>query len=188
VDDHEALRQATAHLVELGHTRIAYMGGPEELPTGAERLRGFRSALREGGLPDDAGRTELWPPSSVDHGRRATRRLLDGPDTPTALVLGSTQLTLGVLEELSEQGVKVPGELSVVGFGDEPGFSWWGPGLTTTGLPIQEMATGCALWLMRRLKTKPDNDGPYTSVSLGSLVLRGSTAPPGAATTTSGRG
>ncbi len=188
VDDHEALRQATAHLVELGHTRIAYMGGPEELPTGAERLRGFRSALREGGLPDDAGRTELWPPSSVDHGRRATRRLLDGPDAPTALVLGSTQLTLGVLEELSEQGVKVPGELSVVGFGDEPGFSWWGPGLTTTGLPIQEMATGCALWLMRRLKTKPDNDGPYTSVSLGSLVLRGSTAPPGPATTTSGRG
>jgi LacI family transcriptional regulator len=114
----------------------------------------------------------------VDHGREAVRRLLKGPDAPTALVLGSIQLTQGVLEELSEQGVKVPGELSVVGFGDEPGFSWWGPGLTTIGLPIQEMATGCALWLMRRLKTKPGNDGPYTSVSPGSLVLRGSTAPP----------
>ncbi|WP_329223522.1 LacI family transcriptional regulator [Streptomyces sp. NBC_01485] len=179
VDDHEALRRATAHLVTQGHTRIAYMGGPEELPTGAERLRGFRTALREGGLPDDAGRTELGPPSSVDHGRQAVRRLLKGPDAPTALVLGSIQLTRGVLEELSEQGVKVPRKLSVIGFGDEPGFSWWGPGLTTIGLPIQEMATGCALWLMRRLKTKPGNDGPYTSVSPGSLILRGSTAPPG---------
>jgi LacI family transcriptional regulator len=178
VDDHEALRQGTAHLVAQGHTRIAYVGGPEELPTGAERLRGFRSALSEGGLPDGTGRADLGPPSSVDHGREAVRRLLKGPDAPTALVLGSIQLTQGVLEELSEQDVKVPGELSVVGFGDEPGFSWWGPGLTTIGLPIQEMATGCALWLMRRLKTKPGNDGPYTSVSPGSLVLRGSTAPP----------
>ncbi|MBA2945684.1 LacI family DNA-binding transcriptional regulator [Streptomyces himalayensis] len=178
VDDYEALRQATAHLVAQGHTRIAYLGGPVELPTGAERLKGFRSALREGGLPDDAGLAELGPPSDVDHGRQAVRRLLEGPSAPTGLVLGSIQLTLGVLEELSQQGVKVPQELSVVGFGDEPGFSWWGPGLTTIGLPIQEMATGCALWLMRRLTTKPGNDGPYTSVSPGSLIVRGSTAPP----------
>ncbi|MFC8142526.1 LacI family DNA-binding transcriptional regulator [Streptomyces paradoxus] len=178
VDDREALRRATAHVVAQGHTRIAYLGGPEELPTGAERLRGFRSALREGGLPDDAGRAELGPPSSVDHGRETVRRLLSGPDVPTALILGSIQLTLGVLEELSRQGVKVPQELSVVGFGDEPGFSWWGPGLTTVGLPIQEMATGCALWMIRRLKTEPGNDGPYTAVSPGSLVLRGSTASP----------
>ncbi|MFF6879641.1 LacI family DNA-binding transcriptional regulator [Streptomyces sp. NPDC012474] len=178
VDDQEALRRATAHLVAQGHTRIAYLGGPEELPTGAERLRGFRSALREGGLPDDAGRAELGPPSSVGHGRETVRRLLSGPDVPTALVLGSIQLTLGVLEELSRQGVKVPQELSVVGFGDEPGFSWWGPGLTTVGLPIQEMATGCALWMIRRLKTEPGNDGPYTAVSPGALILRGSTASP----------
>ncbi|MBE4739073.1 LacI family DNA-binding transcriptional regulator [Streptomyces caniscabiei] len=179
VDDHEALRRATAHLVTQGHTRIAYLGGPEELPTGAERLRGFHTALTEGGLSADTARTELAPPSSVDHGRRATRRLLEGPDAPTALVLGSIQLTRGVLEELSTQGVEVPRELSVVGFGDEPGFSWWGRGLTTTGLPIEEMATGCALWLLRRLKTEPGNDGPYASVSPGSLIVRGSTASPG---------
>jgi LacI family transcriptional regulator len=184
VDDHEALRQATAHLVARGHTRIAYLGGPVELPTGAERLRGFRTALSEGGLPEDAGRAELRPPTSVEHGREAVRALLREPDAPTALVLGSIQLTLGALEELSGQGVKVPEELSVVGFGDEPGFSWWGPGLTTVGLPIQEMATGCALWLLRRLTTKPANDGPYTSLSPGSLILRGSTAPPGHRTPT----
>ncbi|MFF4259844.1 LacI family DNA-binding transcriptional regulator [Streptomyces sp. NPDC001663] len=178
VDDHEALRQATAHLVALGHTRVAYLGGPEELPTGAERLRGFRTALRDAGLPADAGHTELSPPSSVDHGRQTVRRLLGEPSPPTALVLGSVRLTLGVLDELAQQDVKVPGDLSVVGFGDEPGFSWWGPGLTTIGMPIQEMATGCALWLMRRLKNGAGNDGPYTSVSPGTLIVRGSTACP----------
>jgi DNA-binding LacI/PurR family transcriptional regulator len=179
VDDQEALRVATAHLVELGHTRIGYAGGPAELPTGAERLKGFRSALRQGGLPDDdTALTALGPPSSVQYGRQAVRRLLQGPARPTALVLGSVQFTLGVLEELSLTDVKVPEDLSVVGFGDQPGFSWWGPGLTTIGLPIQEMATGCALWLMRRLTTTPRNDGAYTSVSPGSLITRGSTAPP----------
>jgi LacI family transcriptional regulator len=178
VDDRGALRLATAHLVELGHTRIGYIGGPAELPTGAERLEGFRAALGEGGLPEEAGVTALGPPSSVEHGRLAVRRLLDGPSAPTALVLASVQLTLGVLEELAGGDVEVPREVSVVGFGDQPGFSWWGPGLTTIGLPIQEMATNCALWLMRRLTTKPRNDGPYTAVSPGTLILRGSTAPP----------
>ncbi|WP_433475053.1 LacI family DNA-binding transcriptional regulator [Spirillospora sp. CA-142024] len=178
VDDHEALRLATAHLVEQGHTEICYVGGPVELPTGAERLEGFRSALREGGLPESAGRTELGPPSSVDHGRRAVRRILADRPASTAIVLGSVQLTLGVLEELRQTDIKVPEDLSIVGFGDEPGFSWWGPGLTSVAFPIQEMATGCALWLMRRLATQPDNDNTYASVSSGTLIVRGSTAPP----------
>ncbi len=106
------------------------------------------------------------------------RRLLTGPSAPTAIALGAVQLTLGVLEQLSRTGVKVPKEISVVGFGDEPGFSWWGPGLTTVGLPIQAMAVGCGLWLMRRLSTEPEDDTSYTSVSPGSLIVRGSTAPP----------
>jgi DNA-binding LacI/PurR family transcriptional regulator len=178
VDDFAAVRQATAHLVEQGHTRIGYIGGVAELPTGAERLKGFRRALTEAKLPSQAARIELGPPSSIEYGRQAVRRLLTGPSAPTAIALGAVQLTLGVLEELSETGVKVPKDLSVVGFGDEPGFSWWGPGLTTVGLPIQAMAVGCALWLMRRLSTEPDDDTSYASVSPGSLIVRGSTAPP----------
>ncbi|WP_327118609.1 LacI family transcriptional regulator [Nocardia sp. NBC_01730] len=178
VDDFEALRQAGAHLVEQGHTRIGYVGGPAELPTGAQRLKGFRSALSEGNLPSRAGRFELGPPSSIEHGRQAVRQLLAGPSAPTAIALGSIQLTLGALEELHLMDVAVPRDLSVVGFGDEPGFSWWGPGLTTIKLPIQAVAAGCGLWLMRRLSTAPDDDTAYTSVSPGVLIVRGSTAPP----------
>ncbi|MDX2939654.1 LacI family transcriptional regulator [Streptomyces ipomoeae] len=178
IDDFQVLRQATAHLVGLGHTRIGYIGGPRDLPTGAERLRGFRAALEDAGLPEEAGPTALGTPSAIDHGRAAVGQLLDAPAPPTALVTASVQLTLGVLEELRTRGTKVPKELSVVGFGDEPGFSWWGPGLTTTALPVEEMATNCALWLLHRLTTKPRTDTPYTSVSPGTLLVRGSTARP----------
>lgn len=184
LDDFRTLRQATAHLVEQGHTRIGYIGGPVELSTGAERLKGFRTALDDAGLPEPAGTVELGPPSSVEHGRRAVGRLLDGPSAPTALVTGSVLLTLGVMEELRDRGADVPGDLSLVGFGDEPGFSWWGPGLTTMGLPVPEMATGCALWLMRRLTTKSPDDIAHSSPEAasstlpGSLILRGSTASP----------
>lgn len=178
IDDAQVLQQATAHLVAQGHTRIGYVGGPQELPTGAERLRGFQAALADAGLPTEAGVTALGSPSSVDYGRQAVRQLLDGATPPTALVTASVQLTLGVLEELRTRGTRVPDELSVVGFGDEPGFSWWGPGLTTTALPVEEMATNCALWLLHRLTTKPAGDTPYSSVSAGTLIVRGSTAPP----------
>ena len=180
-DDQEALRQATAHVVSQGHEHIGYVGGPADLPTGRQRLEGFRSALREGGLPARAGVVELAPPSSVEHGRAAVRRLLDATPAPTAIVLGAVQLTTGVLEELFRLGVKVPAEVSVVGFGDEPGFSWWGPGLTTVSLPIREMAAACGLWLIRRLSSPAGEDGPFASVSPGSLVVRGSTAPPSSA-------
>jgi len=181
LDDHRALREATAHLIDLGHTRIGYVGGSAELPTGQQRLEGFRQALRDGGVPRRANLVDLGPPSSVEHGREAIGRLMDISSVPTAVVVGSVQHTVGVLDGLFRMGVKVPKELSVVGFGDEAGFSWWGPGLSTINLPIKDMAASCGLWFIRRLNSQPGDDGPYASVSLGSLVLRGSTAPLGAA-------
>jgi LacI family transcriptional regulator len=178
VDDHEVLREATSHLLDQGHARVGYIGGSEELPTGAQRLQGFRDALREHRRPRGAGVVELAPPSSIDGAAAAVRRLLARPSAPTALVLGSVQHTVGVLEELFRAGVKVPDELSVVGFGDEPGFSWWGPGLTTMRLPMQDIAAACGLWFVRRLEGGSSSRQPYSSVSPGSLIVRGSTASP----------
>jgi DNA-binding LacI/PurR family transcriptional regulator len=177
LDDHRALRDATAHLIDLGHTRIGYVGGSAELATGEQRLEGYRAALREHGVPPRPTLVELGPPSSVQHGREAISRLLKRAPAPTGLVLGSVQHTIGVLDALHKLGVKVPKELSVVGFGDEVGMSWWGPGLTTIGLPIKDMAASCGLWFISRLNSRSGNDDTYASVSLGSLVQRGSTAP-----------
>ena len=105
-------------------------------------------------------------------------RLLDRADPPTGIVTASVQATRGVLEALLERGTDVPGEVSVVGFGDEAGWSWWGPGLTTISLPVQQLATACALWLLDRLGNPAPEPAPFASTSPGALTVRGSTAPP----------
>jgi DNA-binding LacI/PurR family transcriptional regulator len=178
IDDERSLRLATEHLTALGHRRIAFIGGTADLPTGAARQRGHRDALAAAGVPVDPGLLELGPPSSIQHGRHAVGRLLDRADPPTAIVTGSVQATRGVLEALLEGCTDVPGEVSVVGFGDESGWSWWGPGLTTISLPVEQLATSCALWLLDRLARPAGDLAPFSSTSPGVLTVRGSTGPP----------
>jgi DNA-binding LacI/PurR family transcriptional regulator len=181
IDDHTVIHTATKHLVKLGHKRIAYIGGTTDIPTAAARFAGFRDALADAGLAEDAAFTELGSPSAASHGADSLRRLLAGRKPPTAIVTGSIQITRGVLDAIHHDHLPIPDQLSVVGFGDEPGFSWWGPGLTTVSLPMHEIATACGVWLLHRLTTG-NADGaqaaPYTSVSPGVLVERGSTARP----------
>jgi DNA-binding LacI/PurR family transcriptional regulator len=178
MDDRQALYQATRHLVDLGHRRIAYIGGLAELPTGASRLSGFRDAIG-GTHAARVGVEELGLPSSVTFGGEALRRLLALPERPTAVVTGTVQHTLSVLESVLDLDVSVPDELSIVGFGDELGFRLWGPGLTTLRLPVSELATACGLWFVHQLKQGWANRAPYSSVSPSSLIVRGSTRPIG---------
>jgi LacI family transcriptional regulator len=176
IDDTLAIYQATRHVVDLGHSRIAYIGGLAELPTGAARLKGFHNAL----VGSDAAHhaiEELGPPSSIEFGHDALRRVLALSVPPTAIVVGSVQVTQGVLEEVLAQGLRVPDQLSVVGFGDELGFRWWGPGLTTVSLPVSELATACGLWFVHRLKQKSAATTPYSSISPPTLLVRGSCGP-----------
>ncbi len=174
IDDVQAIYQATKHLVDLGHRHIAYIGSSAELPTGAARVKGFHDALAAGGAAC-RGAEELGAPGSTNFARDALRRLLALPVPPTALVTGSVQHTFAVLEELLASGVRVPEQLSVVGFGDELAFRWWGPGLTTVRLPVSELATACGLWFVHQMKQKSVSAAPYSSVSPPALVVRGST-------------
>ena len=180
IDDTQALYQGTKHLVDLGHRRIAYIGGPEEIPTGAARLRGFRAALAEAGAANQ-DLEELGRPGDVEFGRQAVRRLLALKKPPTAIVAGAVQHSLALIDELQDRGIAVPRELSVVGFGDERGYHWWGPGLTTIGMPVSELATACGLWFIHQFKQKLDPWPAYSSLSPATLILRGSTGPAEAA-------
>lgn len=173
IDDREVLRGATRHLHDLGHTRIAYLGGLSGLSTGQRRLAGYLDVL---GTGHDPALVAQLPPGSVEAARTELARILDGPRPPSAVVTASVRITQGVLEELAARRVAVPGELSVIGFGDEPGFAWWGPGLTTMALPVHEIATACSMWLLQRLR---DGGGtaPFTSSTGGYLRERGSTRP-----------
>jgi len=190
IDDHAVIHTATCHLLNLGHERVGYIGGTRDIPTASARLAGFHDAIAAAGLPPESGLVRLGPPSSASHGADAVRALRAAPGPPTAIVTGSVQITRGVLDALHQDGVRVPRQLSVVGFGDEPGFSWWGPGLTTMALPMHDLAAACGVWLLHRLDAQADHGtaaSPFASVSPGALVLRSSTAAPGGSAVTTGR-
>jgi len=180
IDDQTIIYTATKHLLDLGHRRVAYIGGTVDIPTAAARLAGFRQAASEAGVPLESCITDLGQPAYAGQGSQALRRLMNAAEPPTAVVTGSVQITRGVLDAAHQDRINVPGRLSVVGFGDELGFSWWGPGLTTVSLPMHELATACGVWLLHRLETAEEasDQGSYASVSPGTLVLRGSTAAP----------
>lgn len=181
IDDEECLRTATKHLLDLGHRRIAYIGGPTGLSTGEARIKGFRRAFLDADAnPVDA--IEELGPTTVEFGNEVVSRLLHSSKAPTALITASIQITQEVLDSLYRMRVSVPDELSVVGFGDAPGFQWWGPGLTTLRMPIQELATTCGLWFLHHLINGAPGDQPHSSVVPAHLVVRGSTAPVGRAT------
>jgi LacI family transcriptional regulator len=179
INDREVIRAATSHVFGLGHRRIAYLGGQagSNAPsTSKERLAGFLDVLGE--LAEQPLIAHALPGSAAN-ARDALAGLLSAGNPPTALVTASVKITEGVLQELSARRVSVPGALSVVGFGDEPSFGWWGPGLTTMSLPVHEVATACAMWLLQQFG-QAGTPAPYSSAAAGYLVERGSTAPPAA--------
>lgn len=179
MDDERAMLDAANHLIGLGHRRIAYVGDVI-FPTGKARHEGFRRAHAEAKVKIDKVLVELGP-ADIRFGADAAVRLLAQRPAPTAIVTSSVLVTLGVADRIAESGVDVPGALSFLGFGDGPWQKWWGPGLTTLRLPTEELATGCGLWLLHRLKSGPPVHGaPHVAITPLSMILRGSTGQPNA--------
>ncbi|GAA1360672.1 LacI family DNA-binding transcriptional regulator [Streptomyces beijiangensis] len=129
---------ATRHLVELGHRRIAVISGPERRLTSRARVGGYRSALEEAGIAYDE---ELVRYGDFTHGpaHRLALELLRLPDRPTAIFAGSDHQALGTYRAAAELGLRVPQDLSVVGFDDLPFADWVTPRLTTVRTPLAEM-------------------------------------------------
>lgn len=178
IDDIATTHLATTHLLRLGHRRIGYVGGPEALSTGARRLEGFRRAYRDAGLDPALGLVETGGYDRA-FGAAALDRLLGRPARPTAIVTAAARATVGVLEAVTRRGIIVPRELSVVGFNDSPTLSWWGPGLTTIGLPVREIAIACSALLVHRIRAGPAAHAaarPTAATHAPFLVERGSTA------------
>jgi len=165
---------ATAHLAELGHHRIAMITGPGRVPCSQQRLDGYRAALTRAGLPTDGALVregDFHPPG----GRRGAAELLDLPDPPTAVFTGNDQQARGVYEEAHARGLRIPQDLSVVGFDDVDVCEWMTPRLTTVRQPLAQMA---ALAIRHVLEHPPAPDEPPLRLELATtLVVRESSAP-----------
>jgi LacI family transcriptional regulator len=167
--------QAMKHLLGLGHRRIGAITGPNGWVATEDRRRGYHAALAAAGiLPDPA--LELEADFEIDGGRKAADTLLDLADPPTAIFAFNDNLAIGVLQAARSRGLRVPYDLSVVGFDDVEHATIVTPTLTTVRQPLAEMGRTAVSLLMRLLERQRFET---LRVELATrLVVRESTAPP----------
>ena len=168
---------ATRHLLALGHRRIAVIGGPANVLCSRARLDGFRAAMDEAGVPVDPSLLSRGR-FQVEEGLARARALLDRPDRPTAIITGNDLQALGVYQASREARLHIPEDLSVVGFDDLPMASWVSPPLTTVRQPLLDMAEAAAESVLAIGRGEPIQGRVELATE---LVIRESTAPPGAA-------
>jgi len=167
-------RLATRHLIELGHRRIGCIAGPSDVTPSAERVTGYRQALREAGLPMDEALI-MKGDFQYESGYQAARQLLSMEDPPTAIFACNDLMAVGAISAAVRLGRQVPADLSVVGFDDVPLASFANPALTTIVQPKYEIGVVAATMLLERMQD-PDRP-PHRKVLDTELVVRQSTAP-----------
>jgi DNA-binding LacI/PurR family transcriptional regulator len=175
MDDYAGGYQAASYLLALGHRRIAFVSGPAELASVQERRRGYDDALRKAGV-DPAAQLSLAGHFTEQFGMSALPRLLGAPDPPTAAFVASDYIALGMLSAAETHGVRVPDDLSVVGFDDIRFSRYVRPRLTTIRSPLDRLARVGVELLFERLA---DPAAPArTEVLPVELIVRESAAPP----------
>jgi LacI family transcriptional regulator len=166
---------ATQHLLDLGHRQIAYLGGPAAAACNQARMHGYRGAMEAAGapVPDGYLRTGRF---SYEHGIAGGTALLNLREPPTAVFAGSDETALGVIEAARVRGLRIPEDLSVVGFDDTPVARLAAPPLTTVRQPLREMGA-VAVRTALRLAGGETVDSHHVELAT-ELVVRQSTARP----------
>lgn len=172
-DDYQGGLLATRHLIELGHRRIAFIAGPKGHPDAAERLRAYRSGLRAAGLGFDA-RLVAVGAFHEESGTIAAHALLVAKNPFTAIFAANDQMAFGALVALHRHGLRVPEDVSLVGFDDLPGSVYSIPSLTTVRQPAYELGSLSAQAMLALLGGRR----PAPHIPAPRLVLRDSTRAP----------
>jgi LacI family transcriptional regulator len=172
VDDGAGAALATTHLIELGHERIAHIAGPQNVDTARRRLLGFREAMARHGQPV---LDELIVEAGYDEagGQAAAARLLDLDPVPQAIFAANIMSAIGAISAIRARGLRVPDDISVVGFHDVQLAEYLDPPLTTVRMPLHELG-------VRAVDLLLSGGGEPATTSIDTppeLVTRASTAP-----------
>jgi len=165
---------ATEHLIELGHTRVGMITGPKAVACARDRLDGYRAALTRANLTHDPA-LERFGDFQQESGQQHADSLLRMENPPTAIFAGSDRAAAGVYRAAHARGLRIPEDLSVVGFDDVVVAQWLQPELTTVRQPLEEMARTAIRTAMRLVNGEPVS---LERIELATtLVVRASTAP-----------
>jgi LacI family transcriptional regulator len=177
-DNFGGSKAATEHLVTLGHRRIACIVRSAALSNVRERLRGYQAALAEAALEPNPSYLRLGG-AGYDEGRRAMEQLLGLEPPPTAVLAFPDIVAVGAIRAILDAGLRVPGDVSVVGFDDIPPSGFMHPALTTVAMPKWEMGQRAAEVLLARIAGAGPSAAAERIVLPTVLVIRESTGPPG---------
>jgi LacI family transcriptional regulator, galactose operon repressor len=166
-------REMVNHVVARGHTRIAIIKGSARNYDAAERLRGYRMALRDGGMTPEAS-LEREGDFTEAGGYAATLELLAMQERPTAIFAANDSMAIGALSALRESGVRVPEDMAVAGFDDIPLARFMDPPLSSVRVPICELGARAVEMLLHGVTHKNDHERRRERVST-ELVIRRST-------------
>lgn len=176
VDDQAGGRLAVEHLVSLGHTKIAHIGGPENVHSGRERMQAYREVLKERGIRIRRD-WAVFATFTQEAGYTVGKVLLLGKERPTAIFAANDLIALGVMEAAEELGVRIPKDLSLVGYNNIAYAALPRIQLTTVAQPAHEMGEIAADYL---LSTRTGGASEKLQCVLSPrLVVRKTTAPPG---------
>lgn len=168
-------KAATEHLLQLGHLRIGFLGGPETAECNQARLHGYMAALMAKDLTVNPAYI-ISGSFGSDHGARGLKELLRLPEPPTAIFAASDSIALGVLREARKNGLRVPEDLSLVGFDGTYQAEESIPPLTSVAQPLQEMGRAALRAVLRQLHGEALDS---QRVELAThLVVRGSSSEP----------
>jgi LacI family xylobiose transport system transcriptional regulator len=165
----------TRHLLDLGHRRIGVLTGPVKDLSARARLDGFRAAMDHAEIPydDSLERSGIF---TFENGLDLASQLLSLPQPPTAIMCGDDLQAMGVYEAARQAGLRIPDDLSVVGFDDVDQAAWMSPPLTTVRQPFARMASVAAKVVLGLAAGKPPGRGRFELDT--SLIIRASTATP----------
>jgi LacI family transcriptional regulator len=172
VDDILASQAGTQHLLKLGHRRIAYLCGPLAATWAQERFEGFRRAMREIGLDVD-DRLVFQAGTTVEDGTKAALQMLNESCDATAIQAASDLVAIGCADALLNQGIRIPQDLSIVGFGNILTSEYFRVPMTTIRQPKFRLGTAAVDALMRLLRAEPLE----TKRLPAELIVRASTGP-----------
>ncbi|MBN2146613.1 MAG: LacI family DNA-binding transcriptional regulator [Anaerolineales bacterium] len=176
IDNRGAAREAVAYLIQLGHRQIACItNAPPSYGAPALRLQGYRDALDEAGIPYDT-RLVRFGDYDMHSGYEQMNSLLSDGMPFTAAFVSSDVVALGAAAAINERGLKIPGQISLIGFDDVPMARFMNPPLTTIHVPASEMGqTACELLTCLIM----EGSAPQSSITLeASLLVRDSCSAP----------
>jgi LacI family transcriptional regulator len=157
VDYHHGIRQGVQHLAALGHRRIAFVTGPIRLHSAQSRLAAFKKALGECGIPVDETLV-IEADHTMEGGMAASRTLMTHKDLPTAVMCSNDMLAIGVLHQVSRSGLRVPDDISIIGFDDIHMAAMVIPPLTSIQMSRTDIASAAVSALRGHLEGSPKRE------------------------------